>query len=52
MMAADILISSITVAILAHPELLEHMNKQGRTRKRTHPHRLAKVTKRPGEGAQ
>ena len=52
MMAADILISSIPVSILAHPELLEHMNKHGRTQKRADPHRPAKVTKRPGEGAQ
>ena len=52
MMAADILIPSIPVAIVAHPELLEPMNNQGRTRKRTHPHRPAKVTKRPGEGAK
>ena len=52
MMAADILIPSIPVAILAHPELLEPMNKHGRTRKRTQPHRPAKVTKRPGEGAK
>ena len=51
-MAADILIPSIPVAILAHPELLEYMNKQGRTRKRTHAHRPAKVAKQTGEGAQ
>jgi len=50
MIAVDILILSIPVAILAYLEVLEHMNTQGRTRKRTHVHRLTKLT--TGEGGQ
>ena len=42
MMATGILIPSISVAILAHPELLEHMNKHGRTQKRADPTGLPK----------
>jgi hypothetical protein len=52
MMAADILISYIPVAILAHLEVQKPMNKQGRTRKRTPDHRPAKGAKRAGEGAK
>jgi hypothetical protein len=51
-MAADILIPSFPVAILAHAKVLEPMNKQCRTRKRTHVHRPAKVAKQKGEGVQ
>jgi hypothetical protein len=53
MMAADILIPSIPMAILAHPKALKHMNEQGRRRKRTPIHRSAKVTKlAAGKGGQ
>lgn len=51
-MATGILIPGIPVAILDHPELLKHMNKPGRTRKRMPTDRPAKVAKRAGEGAQ
>jgi len=50
MIAVDILIPSIPVAILAYLEVLEHMNRQGKTRKRTHVHRLTKLA--AGEGEQ
>lgn len=52
MMAAGILIPGVPVAILAHLELLEHMSKHGKTQKRMHAHRPAKVAKRAREGAQ
>ena len=52
MMAADILIPCIPMVILPHPEVLESMNKQDKTGKRTHAYSPAKVTKRTGEGAQ
>jgi hypothetical protein len=53
MMATDILIPGFAVAILAHQEVLEHMNKQGRRRKRTPTHRSTTVAKlAAGKGGQ